>query len=186
MEQKSSTADRVSKRLPDAYSCQPEGLRQTQKKKKKREPWIFGSVSGTFPMTSQQPWSPLDRDRKGKPIVPTLLDECRVRAICTCCIFRHTTNIRNERGSFRDSLVSGDLNGYRYLCEFTHSAALRPIVRSKEDLFERILLDFPFLEIGIIFGMQYCNIPRVFCRKSFQNSFDDYSAAKETDKHWFV
>lgn len=103
------------------------GIATDAKKKKKREPWIFGSVSGTFPMTSQQPWSPLDRDRKGKPIVPTLRDECRVRAICTCCIFRHTTNIRNERGSFRDSLVSGDLNGYRYLCEFTHSAALRPI-----------------------------------------------------------
>lgn len=65
------------------------------------------------------------------------------------------------------------LNGYRYSCEFTHLL----FVWSKEDLFERILLDFSFSFIGIIFWMQYCNIPCV-CRKSFQNSLDDYS--KET------
>lgn len=49
------------------------------------------------------------------------------------------------------------LNGYRYSREFTHLL----FVWSKEDLFERILLDFSFSFIGIIFRMQYCNIPCV-------------------------
>lgn len=174
MEQKSSTADRVSKRLPDAYSCQPEGLRQTQKKKKR------GGGNHEYLDLSEE----RSQWRRSSLDLPSIAIERANRlfplcAMSTCDLhllhFSSQRIFETKEDLFEILLFKGFLvlNGYRYSREFTHLL----FVWSKEDLFERILLDFSFFFIGIIFRMQYCNIPCV-CRKSFQNSLDDYS--KET------
>lgn len=53
---------------------------------------------GAFPLTSR-PWSPLDLDLERANRLFPLCAMSRVRAICTCCIFRHTRYIRDERRS---------------------------------------------------------------------------------------
>lgn len=101
---------------------------------------------GAFPLTSR-PWSPLDLDLERANRLFPLCAMSRVRAICTCCIFRHTRYIRDERRS------SSRFSRFRV---------------KTENIFVRIYMYLLFVYLRC--NERYCSIER----RSFQDSLGFY------------